>query len=60
MRFLDPNVGQISRVAVSFGEQDIVPICSISAQFYGMEGTPLQRMQILLILCWAATVHKVQ
>ena len=60
VRFLDPNVGRISRVPVSSGEQDVVPIRPISAQFYGKEGTLLQRTQIPLILCWAAAVHKVQ
>ena len=37
MRFLDPNVGWISRVPISSGEQDVVPICPISARFYGKE-----------------------
>ena len=44
---------------VSSEEQDIVPIRPITAQFFGKGGTLLQRTQIL-ILCWAATVHKVQ
>ena len=51
MRFMDPSVGQISRVPVSSGEQDVVPIRPISARFYGKEGTLLQRTQIPLILC---------
>ena len=46
VRFLDPNVGRISRVPVSSGEQDIVPIRPISAQFYGKEETLLQRTQV--------------
>ena len=29
-------------------------------RFYGRQGTVLQRTQIPLILCWAATLHKVQ
>ena len=56
----DPNVGWISRVPVSSGEQDVVLIRPISAQFYGKEGTLLERMQIPLILCWVTTGHKVQ
>ena len=32
----------------------------MSVRFYGWQGTVLQRTQIPLILCWAATLHKVQ
>ena len=32
----------------------------ISVRFYGRQGTVLQRTQLLIILCWAATLHKVQ
>ena len=60
VRFLDPNVGKLSKVPVVSEQQDVVPIQPISARFYGKEGTLLQKMQIPLILCWAATIYKVQ
>ena len=60
VQFLDPKVGRLSKVPVVSGQQDVVPIQAISAKFYGKEGTVLQRTQMPLILCWAATVHKVQ
>ena len=60
VRFLDPNVGKLSKVPVVSEQQDVVPIQPISARFYGKEGTLLQRTQIPLILGWAATIHEVQ
>ena len=37
-----------------------MPIEPMSVRFYGRQGTELQRTQLPLILCWAATLHKVQ
>ena len=51
VRFLDPNVGKLSKVPVVSEQQDVVPIQPISEHFYGKEGTLLQRTQIPLILC---------
>ena len=52
--------GNCQRYHVVSGEQLVVPIQLIPARFYGKEGTLLQRTQIPLILCWAATIHEVQ
>ena len=52
--------GNCQRYHVVSEEQDVVPIQPIPACFYGKEVTLLQRTQITLILCWAATIHKVQ
>ena len=52
--------GNCQRYHVVSGEQHVVPIQLIPARFYGKEGTLLQRTQIPLILCWAATIHEVQ
>ena len=46
VRFLDPNVGRISRVPIFSGRQD-VPIRPISAQFYGKEGTLYRVLRFL-------------
>ena len=60
VKFHDSKVGQLSMVPVNDGEQEAVPIEPLSAKFHGLQGTVIQRTQIPLILCWAATVHKVQ
>ena len=37
-----------------------IPISPVSANFYGNKGTTIQRTQYPVMLCWAATIHKVQ
>ena len=59
VKFHDPHVGRISRVSVE-GDAEAVPIEPVTAKFYGGEGVTLQRTQLPLLPCWAATIHKVQ
>ena len=60
IKFHDPRVGQLNKVPIENGHQEVVPIEPMSVRFYGRQGTVLQRTQLPLILCWAATLHKVQ
>ena len=41
-------------------EVEAVAIKPVSAKFYGRQGVTLQRVQLPLLPCWAATIHKVQ
>ena len=38
----------------------VVEIRPVSAKFFASQGVTLQRKQLPLVPCWAATVHKVQ
>ena len=60
VKFHDPRVEQFTIVCIPNGQQEAVAIEPMSVRFYGRQGTVLQRTQIPLILCWAATLHKVQ
>ena len=64
VKFHDPRVGLVSRVTLndrrSEPAQEAVPIEPVTAKFYGKQGVTLQRTQLPLVPCWAATIHKVQ
>ena len=61
VKFHDARVGQIHRVHVPDSpEVEAVAIKPVSAKFYGRQGVTLQRVQLPLLPCWAATIHKVQ
>ena len=61
VKFHDPRVGLVSRVTLhDSSEQEAVPIEPVTAKFYGKQGVTLQRTQLPLLPCWAATIHKVQ
>ena len=61
VKFHDPRVGLVSRVTLhDISDQDAVPIEPVTAKFYGKQGVTLQRTQLPLLPCWAATIHKVQ
>uniref|UniRef100_A0A1X7V982 ATP-dependent DNA helicase n=1 Tax=Amphimedon queenslandica TaxID=400682 RepID=A0A1X7V982_AMPQE len=61
VKFQDSRVGLVSCVTIDdASEQETVPIEPVTAKFYGKQGVTLQRTQLPLLPCWAATIHKVQ
>ena len=61
VKFHDARVGRIHRVHVPDApEVEAVAIKPVTAKFYGRQGVTLQRVQLPLLPCWAATIHKVQ
>ena len=60
VKFHDPCVGQIHSIPVPGCDGEAVEIRPISAKFFAQQGVTLQRTQLSLLSCWAATIHKVQ
>jgi len=61
VKFHDARVRRIHRVHVPDApEVEAVAIKPVTAKFYGRQGVTLQRVQLPLLPCWAATIHKVQ
>ena len=61
VKFHNSRVGLVSRVTLErSSEQEAVPIEPVTAKLYGKQGVTLQRTQLPLLPCWAATIHKVQ
>ena len=57
VKFYDPRVGRIHSIPVPGCDSEAVEIRPISA---AQQGVTLQRTQLPLVPCWAATIHKVQ
>ena len=60
VKFHDPRVGRIHSIPVPGCDSEAVEIRPISAKFFAQQGVTLQRTQLPLVPCWAATIHKVQ
>ena len=60
VKFHDPHVGHIHSIQVPGCDSGAVEIMPISAKFFTQPGVTLQRTQLPLLPCWAATIHKVQ
>ena len=60
VKFYDPRVGRIHSIQVPGCDSEAVEITPISAKFFVQQGVTLQRTQLPLVPCWAATIHKVQ
>ena len=60
VKFHDPRVGQIYSIPVPGCDGGAVEVSPISARFFAQQGVTLQRTQLPLLPCWAATIHKVQ
>ena len=53
-------MGRIHSIPVPGCDSEAVEIRPISAKFFAQQGVTLQRTQLPLVPCWAATIHKVQ
>ena len=60
VKFHDPHVGLVNRVTLGSSQPEALPIEPVTAKLYGKQGVTLQRTQLPLLPCWAATIHKVQ
>ena len=60
VKFHDPRMGCIHSIPVPGCDTEAVEIRPISAKFFAHQGVTLQRTQLPLVPCWAATIHKVQ
>ena len=59
VKFHDLRVERIHSIPVPGCDSRAVEIMPILAKFFAHQGVTLQQTQLQLVLCWAATIHKV-